>query len=382
MKIVYIANVRFPTERAHGVQIMSTCSALSLQGHDVELVVPRRNNTPKEDPFDFYHLTARFLVTYLPCFDFIKVEGTNRFAFILQSLSFLRSVFKTYGKLFKQKDVVVYGREEMILAPLSLSAKNVFWESHMGNNNLFTKILVKKAKGIVCITKALARFYAEKGVSDARLHVAPDAVDVGRFESVQNDASILRKELSLPLDVKIVTYSGSLGLYSWKGVDVFLDSLSFVPNEDVRFMLVGGSDEEVSVLKNKYTDSRIIFVGQIKPHLVPAYLKASDALVIPNKPGNAISESYTSPMKLFEYMAARKPIIASDLPSIREIVDGTRAFLCKAGDSKDLAIKIQESLRDKAEALRKADLAYGTVLGYSWKIRAEKIVEFMNKCLV
>jgi glycosyltransferase involved in cell wall biosynthesis len=379
MKIVYIANVRFPTERAHGVQIMNTCSALSLLGHDVELVVPRRNNTPKADPFEFYHLTSRFQVTYLSCFDFINVEGSNRLAFILQSFSFLRSVFKTYGKSFKQKDVMVYGREEMILAPLSLSATNVYWESHMGNNNFFTKILVKRAKGIVCITKALARFYGQKGVSEIRLHVAPDAVDVGRFESIQNDASILRKELSLPLDAKIVTYSGSLGLYSWKGVDVFLESLSLISDKDVRFMIVGGSSEEIATLKGAYPDERIICIGQIKPHLVPAYLKASDALVIPNKPGNIISEAYTSPMKLFEYMAARKPIIASDLPSIREIVDGTQVFLCKAGDSADLALKIQESLKDKAEALRKADLAYGTVLGYSWKTRAEKIVEFMNK---
>lgn len=379
MKIIYIANVRFPTERAHGVQIMNTCSALSLSGHEVELVVPRRKNTTSEDPFDFYKLSSRFQVTYLPCFDFIKTEGSNRFAFILQSFSFLWAILRNYGNSFKKEGTVVYGREEMILAPLCFFARRVFWESHMGNNNFFTNILVKKAEGIICITKALAKFYSERGVPEARLHVAPDAVDVGRFESVQNDTSILRKELSLPLDAKIVTYSGSLGLYSWKGVDVFLDSLSLIQDETIRFILVGGSDDEVAALKNKYKDPRIVFIGQIKPHLVPLYLKASDALVIPNKPGNVISELYTSPMKLFEYMAARKPIIASDLPSIREVVDSRQVFLCKAGDVEDLALKIQESLKDKVGSLRKADLAYATVSEYSWKIRAQKIVEFMNK---
>ena len=63
--ILYIANIRLPTEKAHGVQIMEMCSAFSAQGVNVELVVPKRRNTLIEDPFDFYKIKNNFTISRL-----------------------------------------------------------------------------------------------------------------------------------------------------------------------------------------------------------------------------------------------------------------------------------------------------------------------------
>ncbi len=381
MRIIYIANVRIPTERAHGIQIMNTCAALARAGNQVELVVPERRNTSAEDLFDFYKIDRTFSVTYLPSIDLIGKTFVLWGAFWVQSLSFFCSVFFKYRKNFKDADTIFYGRDEMLVGLLSLCTDKAFWEAHMGGDNVFTKMIVRRSRGIITITKALADLYGSKGVARACLHVSPDAVDIERFNAVSGDMKALRAELSLPTGAKIATYSGSLGSYSWKGVDVFLDSLAFgalASNASVRYMLVGGSPSEVATLQKKYSDSRIIWIGQVKPDAVPRYLKASDVLVIPNKSGNAISELYTSPMKLFEYMAAKKPIVASDLPSIREIVDERSVAFAKAGDAAGFASAIQGLFADSDRAARLAEKAFADVGQYSWDSRARGIMGFLN----
>ena len=72
-KLVYIANARIPTEKAHGIQIMKMCEAFSAQVVDVELVLPRRLNRIKENPFDYYGVKKNFKITKLPTIDFITL---------------------------------------------------------------------------------------------------------------------------------------------------------------------------------------------------------------------------------------------------------------------------------------------------------------------
>ncbi len=324
MRIFYIANVRFPTERAHGIQIANTCSALADTGAEVTLVVPARPGQVDIDPFEFYGLPKNFSVTYLSCGGSV-FTGKGNLSFAIRSFLFVPSVFFKYFRRFHSEDIF-YGREEVLCGCVSLVSKKVFWETHMGSDNFFSKLLMKRAAGIIGITRGLTDFYASKNVPKEKLLVAADAVDVKKFSDITDTKSVLRKKLNLPDKAFIVTYSGSLGLYSWKGWDVFLQALEHVRAQNVCFLVVGGAQAEIENIKKNYTDSRFVFAGRVEPEDVRKYLKASDALVIPNKSGDPISEKYTSPMKLFEYMAAEKPIIASDLPSIREVLTDKEAF--------------------------------------------------------
>ena len=70
-KLLYIANIRLPTEKAHGIQIMKMCEAFAHEGVNVELVVPRRFNVIKEDPFAYYGVGKNFTTTRIPSFDLI-----------------------------------------------------------------------------------------------------------------------------------------------------------------------------------------------------------------------------------------------------------------------------------------------------------------------
>jgi glycosyltransferase involved in cell wall biosynthesis len=79
-------------------------------------------------------------------------------------------------------------------------------------------------------------------------------------------------------------------------------------------------------------------------------------------------------LKLFEYMAAARPIVASDLPSIREILtDGGNALLVAPGNAEALAGAVERLLADRGLAARLARAALEAVPAYSWERRAERL---------
>src|SRR3989338_4041143 len=231
MTIFYIANIRLPTEKAHGLQIMKMCEQFAKRA-DTELVVPRRFNPIKIDPFEYYGVNRSFEITRLPVLDLVKF---GRFGFWLESLIFSK-IAAVY--LFLKKADVIYGRDEIPLYFLSFFKKNVFWEAHQGRVNFAVKRLLKKAAGVITISEGLKSYYKSK--RDGIL-VSPDAVDIDIFNS---DMSRLkcREKLGLPIDKKIVLYAGHL--YDWKGAHVLLKASSDF-GEDFLFFFVGGTADDI-----------------------------------------------------------------------------------------------------------------------------------------
>jgi glycosyltransferase involved in cell wall biosynthesis len=118
---------------------------------------------------------------------------------------------------------------------------------------------------------------------------------------------------------------------------------------------------------------RIEFTGLIAPGAVPPLLASADILVLPNLP-SSISSRFTSPLKLFEYMAAGRAIVASDLPAIREVLrDGVNAVLVPPGDAEALAAALGRLAQDPALARRIALAAFDDAAQYSWARRAARL---------
>ena len=114
MEIIYIANIRLPTEKAHGHQIMETCQALAATGAHVELWVPWRRNPLRGDPFAFYNVSRNFTVRRLPAIDLVWLGWAERLAFMLETVSFTLS---TRLRLwFVPRTAILYGRDEYVLA--------------------------------------------------------------------------------------------------------------------------------------------------------------------------------------------------------------------------------------------------------------------------
>ena len=116
------------------------------------------------------------------------------------------------------------------------------------------------------------------------------------------------------------------------------------------------------------------FVDRVPNREVPLWLNALDVAVMPF-PETEHYKYFISPLKLFEYMAAGVPIVASDLPSIRDILQHDKnAWLVPPGNSDSLGQAILTLLRDPDRATRLAKTAKEEVRHYTWKKRAQGIL--------
>jgi glycosyltransferase involved in cell wall biosynthesis len=223
----------------------------------------------------------------------------------------------------------------------------------------------RDADGYVTITAALSRMLQEKFGNRAHTAVVPDGV---RVNSTPDD-------LQAAVAPAVVGYAGHL--YPWKGVDLLLDAIAQAPHASA--LIVGGHEVEgdrgrLEALADALgISARVTFTGHVAPAQVPALLRRATILALPN-PASAISTFFTSPLKLFEYMAAGRAIVASDLPAIREVLrHEVNALLVAPGDSAALARAIDRLLGDSQLALKLARNALNDVDDYTWSRRAERL---------
>src|SRR3989338_690180 len=388
MKIYYIANSRIPTEKAHGIQVIKMCEAFTSRGIDVKLVLPWRFNKIKQDPFEYYGVKKNFKIIRVPSLDLILL-GIPKIGFLIQAATF--GFFAAVYLLLKSRPKdIIYSRDEFSLWFFSFLRRNLFWEAHTfpGSPQKYQRIL-KKIKGLVAISHGLKKSFQAVGMAEEKILVAPDAVDLARF-AVKESSQECRKKLSLPQDKKIVLYTGHL--YKWKGIDTLINASKFF-GEDVMVYLVGGTEEDVASYKpssraqaeglKAESYKLVTFVGH-RPHKeIPFWLKAADVLVLPNSSKEKISAIYTSPLKLFEYMAGGKPIVASDLPSLREILNENTAVLVEPDNPEALAKGIEKVLKDGVLAGKIAQNAAEEAKNYTWEKRAQNILTFLsNKAII
>jgi len=380
MKLIYITNSRIPTEKAHGLQIVKMCQAFVKQGADVELVLPYRKSRGREesDVFSYYNLDRNFEVSKLKSIDPYWLMKLPQGIYIkFQSLFFICTLF-FYLMFNKDKNKsIIYTREEYLLPILQLFSKKVVWETHNLPQNAGRYLgYWEKCYKIICITDELKKELEKNTLDGKNILVAPDGVDLLEFESISDDKVELRKKLNLPLDKNIILYAGHL--YEWKGINILAKAAEFL-NENDLVVFVGGTDYDIADFKAKVAEIKNILILGHRPHRdIPEYLKAADVLVLPNSGNNKISSHYTSPLKLFEYMASGRPIVASDLPSLREVLDQSNAILVKPDDATSLASGIKAILADKDLAAKTAGSALIKARQYDWKNRAVKILDFLS----
>jgi glycosyltransferase involved in cell wall biosynthesis len=362
MRIIYIANIRMPTERAHGIQIVKTCEALKKAGADIELVVPDRHTPIHENVTQYYGLKESFPVIRVPVFDTVwwGVVG-----FALETVSFAWSVFR----YLHGKPGVVYGRDEWVLALLRIcGTQNIVWESHTGAWNMAARFLARRIK-IVTISEGLKDFYVSNGVAPESITVAHDGVDLAQFEHVESMSEV-RKRLGISEDTKVALYIGALG--GWKGTDTLFAASELLP-ADMTIAVITGADTRA--LKMQYP--RVQFLGAEPYAKIANNQAAADALILPTSTRDSIGARFTSPLKLFTYMASGIPIIASDVSSTREVLPREAAYWFTADDAESCARAIQEALED-AQSKERARVAKSAVQGYTWDTRARNILAHLT----
>lgn len=383
MKIFYVTNARLPTEKAHGLATVKLCGAFAKKGAEVIVLAPWRLNPLKRDPYEYYGVERNFRICYLPSVDLLWLPFGKRFWFALQLFSF--SKIAALWLLFRYrisgglKGAIIFSHDHVPLFFASFAAPQVFYDIHRypGRSWLYRRVL-RRAVGFSVQTRwKVGALEKDFGVPAARVVYWPNGTDIERF-----DVSLSREEarvrLGLPQDIKIALYAGSL--QHWKGVETLMHASEFLP-ADTAIYIVGGSSSEIAALQLKAKSQKLkaVFVGQRPWQEIPIWLKAADVLVLPNTARDEESLRYTSPMKLFEYMAAGRQIVASDIPSIREIVDETMVRFAKPDEPQSFAAAIVHTLTNAGEARRRAERARQEVERYTWAHRAEKIMDQLDR---
>ena len=399
-RLYYLTANRIPGFRAASIQQVRMCEGFQRAGMDVELVHPRYR-----DPFvvsaslslwDYYGIKTRFRRRELPT---LMMDQPSLFWYgripkiggltLCTAFSFYWLRNCLVGREVLDHSVV-YAREMLMVYLAQLLQRwlgidvPIFYEAHrldFGASAWLYERVLPKLRGIVAITQA-----AKNGLVDAyhlcpeHVLVEPDGVDLERFSVCNLSVDSIRASLGLPLSpVKLIGFAGNL--YPGRGGEEMLYAASELA-PDVCFVLVGGQPEDLQrlqVIRSELgLEARVHFVGHIPPADVPKYLKAFDVLVAPYTL-SIPTASWTSPLKIFEYMAARKPIVISRLPVFGEVLrDGENCLMVRPGDSDDLAVGLRRVLRDETLGRRLAERAYADVQRFTWSARAERIVTFIH----
>ncbi len=227
------------------------------------------------------------------------------------------------------------------------------------------------SRGVAAITQGLLDEIKARFGFEGPTAVVPSAVDTELFIPCWNGG-----------DGRTVAYVGTLQF--WKGLDTLLDALALAPALRLR-IIGGGSDEEQARLaariKTLGLQERVELSGRLPQHRLPGALASVACAVHPLPPEHSIAARFTSPLKLFEYMALGLPIVASDLPSVREaLTDGTNARLFKPGQPKALAAALQELCSNTKLAARFGEQAGRDSRHYSYEARARRLLALFEQC--
>lgn len=367
MKILYAANIRLPTEKAHGAQIMHAVASLVEKKCDVELVVPTRKNSITDDAFTYYGIETQFPIRRLFSFDTVSF---GRIGFMFQSF-----MFAVGAALYSLRDneAVLYTRDEITAAiAIMCGKKKVFWESHDGSWNVLAQFTAKHAAGMVTVTQGGKNFYIEKGVPVSKILTLPNGVDIERFKTNALVGDV-RDRLSIPRDAFVALYVGALD--GWKGVEALCEVSRILPKE-VSVVVVGGYENQIKKYANAYPN--VLFAGPRPFTELPEILAAADVCVLPNTAKDRVSVTFTCPLKLLAYMAAGKPIVASDLPSIRELTGNDAALLVEPDNSEALAKGIMFLKENEGQREAFASFASMRVQKFSWDKRALSLLPFVT----
>ena len=392
-RLLYISLMRLPTEKAHGLQIMQNCEALAAD-YDVTLWVARRWNTPDmrriTDPFAHYGIDRNFTIQRMPCLDLFPLfppeSAGARLAFYLLMLSYALALL--FRLPFVRADIY-YSRDEFLLWLMSwLKPKSALaYEAHLfpssGRGAALQRWVCRRVGSVIAITPQLRDDLVKvRSAEPERSIFAHDGVRRARFENLP-DRQTARQQLGWDNETFIVGYVGSLQMIGQdKGVSTLLRSLADV---DGAFLaLVGGSTAGGRQLQQEWIglgmpESRFLDVGRVAPEDVPHYMRAFDVCAMPH-PATTQFARYTSPLKLFEYMAAGSAIVASDLPGWADVLaDGETAILAPPDDIAAWSAAIDSLRRDPELRQQLGTAARAQAMAhYTWSKRAERILSHVE----
>ncbi|MBF0310437.1 MAG: glycosyltransferase family 4 protein [Magnetococcales bacterium] len=374
LRVAYVVALDLPENlKAHAVQILKNAQSWAGACGDFELIcnVSRRNwwRLRQADLAGFYGLKRTFPLRAFPLLEF---EDSPHPA--LRHLFYRLAAWRCR---LRRTDLVYTRSYAMAQFSLGLGLPTLV-ETHspperIPRGEAFLRSLDHPCLlGLVTISEVLAQKYRQAGVDPEKIVVAPDGVDLEQFRRSPSREEA-RLEAQWSSQRPLALYVGHL--YDGRGIEDILVAARQLPEVD--FLLVGGLADHVTRWQETCRAGGLdnVHLAGFQPNSrLPLYYAMADLLLMPYSPKCATAE-WMSPLKMFEYMASRRPLIATRLPAIEQVLrHGENAWLVAADDGQDLARGIRHILQDEGLGRRLADCAAREVEAFSWDRRVEGLL--------
>lgn len=371
--ILYISDSAIPSYSANSIHVMKMCQAYSKLGYSVTLIGKKTRDILRDVPdiHSFYGVEQNFQIKLFPSKPFFLSGRIYNllipfFSFTSPGLIYTRSIYAAFWySLFRKK--------------LTFEIHEPFHSKNSWLNFLFNFIVNSSCvyKWVVISQPLKQLLIQDFGIDMGLILVAHDGSDIS-----SNKTS---KDLGLKGNFK-VGYVGSL--LKGKGMEIIYELSKKMSHID--FHVVGGNSTQLESWKEKLEPNQdnLIFHGQKAPKETGLYIAQFDIVLAPYQREVFVKDSsqsnnlskWMSPLKIFEYMAFGKPIIASDLPVVREILEHNySAILCDPDHLEEWIYWINQISRSNALGSQLGHNAKRTLENkFSWDIRSRNIIDFIN----
>lgn len=372
-RAAYIFSMELPNRRAHAVQVMKNAQAWAKHCPEFEMLLNTGYRAWRE--LDFQEVQRGFGNRHLfplAAYPFYPFESTPDHP--------LRGLFHALAawRCARRGVNLIYTRSYHAGRHAIARGIPVITEAH-GVPHQAPEVRAIAAyahhplfAGLVTLTAPLKRHYMEIGIPEERILVLPDGVDLERFDPPMTRLQA-RQHLGLPPDQPTAVYVGHL--YAGRGIEEILHAAVTLPL--VNFLLVGGMEGDVGRWREEVQRqglANVTLTGFVENGRIPPYLWAADLLLMPYSTACPTAE-WMSPLKMFEYMAAGRAILATDLPALREVLrHGENAWLAPPDDGAALATGITHLLAHPEQATAMGEQARRDVRPFSWDQRVAAIL--------
>jgi glycosyltransferase involved in cell wall biosynthesis len=382
-KIVYLAPSDIQVARVDRQAIVYFCSALARAGQQVEIVAMRIRLSSAErhrsaDPLALYAIQTSFPVDIVE--SRIHQDSPGWLIGLARLLIHTRAALKRSNARADDGMTVFYTKNYApalaLLALRKFRRIGLVFEVHTPPRSVVRRFVLRHVDGVVANSHALAR---DVGVVPRRLLALHQGIDLRPYR--ETDRAGLRDRLRLPSDRKLAVYTGKV-YYRYKEVELILIAASDPQSANTLFVIVGGREDHVALWRSEVGRrgiGNVLFTGFVPPSIVHEYQMAADVLILYYPSGFDLNP-YRSPGKLFGYMASGVPIVASDLPVLREVLgDPPAAFLVPQDAPRKLAHAIRCVLDQQDSAHRVALEARDRVEAFTWDERARRLIDFVRE---
>lgn len=365
MNIVYIAKASIPSTSANSVHVMKISEAFDKLTEKFSLIIPAPNGKDVTEGFGYYGVRKFKIKMVSIC----KKPGIrSRYGFACKSMI---QALRLHAEIIITRDPIVaflgivFHKQVVLdlhgdLAHLCGRAyRMIRWKYFVENERLH----------LVMISEGLKQYYIDEyGVNPKLITVLPDGYTAENFGKIEKRAILQNESLN-------IGYCGSF----LKGKGLGIIQRLTLEDENNIYHLYGGSRETAEKEAGGKFSSNTIFHGHIPNALVPEALNEQDILLLPNQVqlvcmGEDIGK-VTSPIKMFEYMASGRVVVASDIPVLREVLTEENSYLVSAENVEEWKKIIQYINVHREEAVMKTKKAEEDVLQFTWEKRAEKMLK-------